>query len=50
MFGLMKREHFWGLKMFPFYLEHEETLFLRLNRGLIPLENCKFEPYENFPF
>ena len=30
MFGLMKSEHFGGLEMFPFYLEHEETLFLRL--------------------
>ena len=30
MFGVKKSEHFRGLKMFPFYLEHEETLFLRL--------------------
>ena len=32
MFGLMhmKSEHFCGLKMLPFYLEHDETLFLRL--------------------
>ena len=65
MFGLMKSEHFCGLKMFPFYSEHEETLFLRLfwgktnkekfwifdlNRGLTPLENCEFWPYENFLF
>ena len=30
MFGLTKSEHFGGVKIFPFYLEHEETLFLRL--------------------
>ena len=29
----MKSEHFCGLKMFPFHLEHEETLFLRLFWG-----------------
>ena len=29
----MKSKLFCGLKMFPFYLEHEETLFLRLFWG-----------------
>ena len=33
LIGLMKSEHFFGLKIFPFYLEHKETLFLRLFWG-----------------
>ena len=65
IFGVMKKSHFCGLKMFLFCLEDEETLFLRLfwekakknvleyfcpKSWVTPLENCDFWPYEKIPF